>query len=530
MSGRRKDEITDGGQTERPVDGVRGIPSLDRTEVIPLPQAESLVPGRSEGRSRRAPSEEAPHAGAGPEPKALRIVREGSEDLVVPLYSDRSYVFGRAPQCNVVFPHDAVSRQHGRLSVREDGRWVYRDLGSRNGTFLVHGPVAGSEDPRAGALRLNPGRDHALIGGDTLLLGNGRSCLVLLDELPAGLVAGGQRPGAHSRASRELEAAVEVCAHHRLPVFLIGASGSGKTHVARRIHERSRMQGSFIIINCGRLPTDPSQLTSELLGHVKGAYTGANLDRLGKLRAADGGTLFLDEVEFLPRVAQDFLIDVLDGTGSFTPLGAPPDDRAPPPHFRLIAASKRPLAQSGLRPDLCLRLTAADIIPLPTLEERREDIPALVEEFLHQLRLEQAIRAELTPDAIALLQQRRWPGQIRELESTVKVVVAREHAHLRIDGIDGEEDRDLIIGADAVRAHLEKRQLGFDGHPDDSPVGEPAELSASAARKRPADLSAQDIAQALERHGGNKTRAAKELGIAVNTLKALMRRPASKPE
>src|ERR1043165_9936580 len=93
-----------------------------------------------------------------------------------------------------------------------------------------------------------------------------------------------------SQASRRLAEAIEICSRHQLPVLLIGPSGSGKTHVARFIHEASKREGQFILVNCGRLPTDPVQLQSELLGHTKGAFTGATADRVGKFHAADGGT------------------------------------------------------------------------------------------------------------------------------------------------------------------------------------------------------------------------------------------------
>ena len=156
-----------------------------------------------------------------------------------------------------------------------------------------------------------------------------------------GLVAGARSQQSGSPETARLERAINVCARHQLPVFLLGPSGTGKTHVARFIHEASRRKGQFILVNCGRLPTDPVQLQSELLGHARGAFTGATADRIGKFHAADGGTLFLDEVEYLPRAAQDFLIDLLDGSGSFAPLGAPATRHWSRPEMRLIPGSDR---------------------------------------------------------------------------------------------------------------------------------------------------------------------------------------------
>ncbi len=456
------------------------------------------------------------------EPKALLVQREGVEDLVVPLYSDRSYVFGRAPESTVVFPQSTVSRQHGRLSFREDHRWVYRDLNSRNGSYLGRAEALEPGDARQSSRRVGPSRDWVLQVGDTLVLGNGKSRITLLAEVPQGLVAGRRPSRAVSPVATGLERSIEVCARHHLPVFLLGRSGTGKTYIAREIHSRGRLQGNFVVLNCGRLSQDTAALTSELLGHVKGAYTGAAMARVGKLYSANGGTLFLDEVEFLPPLAQDFLIDVLEGTGSLAPLGAPADFREPPPRFRLISASKVPLQQTGLREDLTQRLAAGDVIVLPTLEERREDIPHLVEAFLHRLQVEQRYDAELTSDAIAWLQKADWPGQIRELESTVRTVVAREAARQDLEGIERQR---LIITLEAVKSYLSQRQLGFGG-PSLTPaprVTAPLAESPVSPRKRPGDLTEQDIRSALDKHQGKKSRAAVELGIALNTLKARMK-------
>ncbi|WNG21278.1 sigma-54-dependent Fis family transcriptional regulator [Cystobacter fuscus] len=456
------------------------------------------------------------------EPKALRVQREGIEDLVSPLYPDRAYIFGRSPESTVVFSHEAVSRQHGRLSLREDRRWVYRDLDSKNGSYVGR-PEAPGKESRVRFQRLAPSKDRVLEAGDMVLLGNGRSRLTLLAEMPQ---EGGARPHTTPRVSSatvQLERSIDRCARHPLPVFLRGDSGTGKTFIAREIHRRGGLEGSFVILNCGRLPQDPASLTSELLGHLKGAYTGASLARVGKLYGANGGTLFLDEVEFLPRIAQDFLVDVLEGTGSLAPLGAPADFREPPPRFRLISASKVPLRQTDLRPDLAQRLAAGDFIILPTLEERREDIPHLVATFLHRLKVEQQYDAQLTPEALDFLARANWPGQIRELESTVRTVVAREAAQ---QSLEGNASAPALISLEAVRSYLEQRALGFGGAlgPLLMPrTGSPSVDTLAPVRKRPRALTVQDIQEALARQGGNKTRTAADLGIALNTLKARMK-------
>ncbi len=516
---RNEDDVSKSPVLEAPTtaDEGPGGPSLVRTTFIPLPSTlQPDPPPKPPTRRERIPRERQPPAYR--EPKALRVEREGVPDLLVPLYPDRSYVFGRAPESTVVFPHDAVSRQHGRLSFREDRRWVFRDLNSRNHSFLgdVDLPPIGG-DERGYFQVMSASQDWVVEAGAIILLGNGRSRITLLPEVPDGLVAGPHpRPGG-SPAASQLERAIHICARHQLPVFILGRSGTGKTFIAREIHSRSRLDGNFVILNCGRLPQDPSMLHSELLGHVKGAFTGAAFARVGKFYVANGGTLFLDEVEFLSPAAQDFLIDILEGTGSLAPLGAPSDSREPPPRFRLISASKTALHETALRPDLAQRLATGDVIVLPSLEERREDIPHLVETFLHRLKTEQQYDASFTSDAIAYLQHVDWPGEIRELETTVKAVVAREAAARAIDGVGSTR---MVITLEAVKTYLSQRRIGFGA----SVMAPSARAEGAPAHKRPRDLTESEIRVALEKHGGTKTRAAHELGVALNTLKALMKR------
>jgi len=498
--------------------------TADQVPLPPIPRSSrdpTLETTQELGKPRHAPAggEGLPWTGHQAAPRAVRIVREGARELVLPLYPDQPLLLGRDPKCNIVFPSASVSREHARLWALEDGSWVVRDLGSRNGSSLLRATSGPSGDYRP----LRAAEDTPVGVDDVIVLAGGANWLALEAGVPEPSAAGLTN---QSEASRGLEEAVRICSRHRLPVFLIGPSGSGKTWVARRIHEAAQLEGQFILINCGRLPTDSTQLQSELLGHAKGAYTGAVADRIGKFHAATGGTLFLDEVEHLPPVAQDFLIDLLDGSGNFAPLGAPATRHWLPPKVRLIAASKRPLATSGLRADLCQRLAAADIIPLPTLDERREDIPGLVVEFLFQFSREQAIRVEIEPDAVTLLKQEPWPGQIRELEAAVKVTAAREYA--RQAGPDGSLDS-LLVTAAALRQHLHNRRMGF-GTPTPRPTlhavsspGAEARPTGERGRKRPRDLTAGELQAALAKHGGNKTRAALELGIAVNTLKEKMR-------
>jgi len=429
-------------------------------------------------------------------PRAVRIERTGTEPYVLPLYPDKALTLGRGPECSVVFPSDATSRLHAQLRFVDD-HWLFRDLNSRNGSLLSTGDSVRT----VGATK-----EHRVRVGDEIILGNRDSRLTFLSMIPDDVTRAAEP--AKSAAAKKLERQIEICAKHRLPVFLLGASGVGKTFVARQIHELSKLPGQFVLLNCGRLPHDPAQLTSELLGHVKGAFTGAGNDRVGRLWSADGGTLFLDEVESLPPIAQDFFLDVLEGSGNFLPYGAPIDARRAPPKVRVLSASKVPLTRSKLRPDLCQRLAAGDVIALPSLADRTAEIPGLVDTFLGHLRDEQRIDARVSPEGLRFLQKQTWLGEIRELESTIKVVVSRAWATFELDG---KSPAAIEIGISELRSYLEDRKIGF-GEIDESP--------SARTRKRPSDLSREEIERVLTEHGGNKTRAAESLGIAVNTLKS----------
>jgi DNA-binding NtrC family response regulator len=492
-----------------------GRASLPAPKVT-APGAETTVPQRPSTRQtqeiphlvaveRRSPVPPAP-------PRAMRIEREGAPTLTLVLYADREYLFGRSDDCSVVVASDSVSRQHGRLAFSDsDQLWRYRDLNSTNGSWLLDEAEAGRKLGTTG--RVAEGRDRVVRAGHVLFLGSQRGRITFLPEPPPEALE--PSLGGKSRAARELDHKVDVCARHRLPVFLLGPSGSGKTYFARRLHEQSGATGQFALVNCARLSADHAQLTSELLGHVKGAFTGAAGERRGRLAAANGGTLFLDEVESMNDDAQGFLLDLLEGSGSWAPLGAPPTESWPAPRFRLVSASKIPLGESGLRADLVHRLLLGEIIELPSLEQRREDIPALVHTFLKQLESEQQLQAELTADAVEHLCKARWPGQVRELQTTVRVVVSQVHAEREMDGLSHGR---LLIGVKPVREYLERRARGLGAM-----RSEPRREVEGPTRKRPADLELADLESALAQSRGNKTRAAKLLGIAVNTLKAKLR-------
>jgi two-component system response regulator AtoC len=276
-------------------------------------------------------------------------------------------------------------------------------------------------------------------------------------------------------------------------VLISGESGSGKELVARQIHQRSRCaDGPFLAINCAAL--SESLLESELFGHEKGAFTGANALRRGLFEEAHGGTLFLDEVGDVPPKMQAQLLRALQEgevrrVGGSVPITV---------DVRLVAASNRDLsvevAEKRLRADLFYRLNVVTI-RLPPLRERGDDAMALARHFIarHSIRLGRPI-AELSDEAIECIRQYPWPGNVRELENALARAVAMSQ-------------RDVIVPSDL-----------------------PAVMQASPPTERsPVDhdwptleaLERRYIERVLEKTGGNKTAAATILGVDRRTLQRM---------
>lgn len=218
------------------------------------------------------------------------------------------------------------------------------------------------------------------------------------------------------------------------PVLIRGASGTGKELVARAIHSNSSFKdGKFVAINCSAIPENLFE--SELFGHEKGAFTGADQRKIGKFQYAEGGTLFLDELGDLPVAMQVKLLRVLQEK-AFTPVGA---NREIESNVRIIAATNRPLEEmikkSEFREDLYYRLNVMPIF-LPALSERRGDINSLVNLFIQKFNRAQSKKiVAVTPEALNVLKKYDWPGNIRELENII------EHAFIL------EESNQLQVGS-----------------------------------------------------------------------------------
>ncbi|MFY1830775.1 sigma-54 interaction domain-containing protein [Myxococcus fulvus] len=280
---------------------------------------------------------------------------------------------------------------------------------------------------------------------------------------------------------------VEKVARTESSVLVRGESGTGKEHIAHALHELSaRGKGPFRAINCAALP--PNLLESELFGHVRGAFTGAVRDSPGHFRLAHGGSLFLDEVAELPLDLQAKMLRVLE-TRTVIPVGG----RAPVPvDVRIIAATHRALrreVEAGrFRADLMYRLRVVPIF-LPTLRERRGDILPLALRFLDEQHQRGSRRVErIAPGARKLLESHGWPGNVRELRNVM------EYAY--------------VIGEGPVLREV-------DLPPEFS---EAKALSSAATGTTGATLDEDQVRAALTRAGGNRSEAARLLGVSRVTL------------
>ena len=370
-----------------------------------------------------------------------------------------------------------MSRRH--LALRRLGAtWQVEDLGSRNGTRVNGSPVQGTAP---------------LSDGDVLRTGD--TAFLFVAYPPAEPTQDDHLVGC-SDATVALRRTLDKVAPHDTTVLLTGETGTGKEVAALYLHRQSGRRGPFVAVNCAALSS--SVLESELFGHRKGAFTGADADREGLFRAADGGTLLLDEVGELPPGFQAKLLRVLE-TGVVRPLG---DTRPVKTEVRIVAATNRDLlaeVRAGrFRSDLYARLVQWPL-KLTPLRERRDDIPVLTR---HVLGLAEPPRP-LSADLAEALLLHDWPLNVRELTNVVSIAaIASPGVEL---ALGPEVQRALEAGA-AIASDLTESDETL--QPDDS--GETS---------RPTELPSDDrVDAALRECRGRVAAAARSLGLSRQQL------------
>ena len=295
--------------------------------------------------------------------------------------------------------------------------------------------------------------------------------------------------GSNAKMKRVFDTLAQV-SNTDATVMVSGESGTGKELIANAIHNNSsRKNQPFVALNCAAL--SESILESELFGHERGAFTGAEARRIGRFEYADGGTLFLDEVGDLPASTQVKLLRVVEQK-QIVRVGS---NESISVDVRLISATNRDLTelteQGQFREDLYFRLAVVSML-LPALRERREDIPLLVEAFVQELSEQHGREiTKVTPEAMSLLRRQNWPGNVRELRNCIESMVV-----VTTDG---------ALDVDDIPEHIVKR---------DEPVAPLSALTGITIAEAEREL----MKNTLELVGGNRADAAAMLGIGERTL------------
>jgi two-component system, NtrC family, response regulator AtoC len=433
---------------------------------------------------------------------------------------------GRSRTCDITIDHPSVSREHACF---HGGRPIYvEDLGSTNGTT-----VGGARIPSGARVPIERGQVVAI----------GAAVLVVHGSGDAGVApaAGAEAPPASARkpapagaqqattpsvivaddAMRELHRIVDLVAKGDLSVVLLGETGTGKDVIADAIHRRSpRASSAYVRLNCAALPEN--LLESELFGYERGAFTGAVQAKPGLLEIADGGTLFLDEFAELPLTVQAKLLRVLENR-EITRVGGL---RSRHVDVRFVSATNRDLAAQiragAFRQDLYFRLNGITLT-IPPLRSRRAEIAPLAHQFIVEAcrRVGRPTLA-MTDQALKFLEGQSWPGNIRELKNSIDRAVTLCTG----DIIDVHHLAPIESGFATTAAPTENLHPLHPSIPSSPPTmpdlsAAPTDVSLyEDARRAARELERRRIAEAMERCGGNQTRAAQLLRISRRTLVA----------
>ena len=390
---------------------------------------------------------------------------------------------GTARDNDLQLTDETVSRYHLELRASPEGVRV-SDPGSTNGTFIGGVRVQSGVVPPNSILKL---------GKTTLRLGQGEPLTLALhkEEALAGLR--GQSP-----LMRRLMAQLQRAAGRDASVLLVGESGTGKELCARALHDLGpRRDKPFVTIDCGAL--SPTLIASELFGHEKGAFTGAERAHRGAFAEADGGTLFLDEIGELPPEMQTALLGVLE-RGRFKPVGGRAETAV---DVRVVSATHRDLraeVNAGtFRLDLYYRL-AVVCLTVPPLREHPEDVPLLVEHFLRECG---AVGEAIAPDTLQSWMRHHWPGNVRELRNLVEATLAMGEAPSLADSPSPAAGGDPFAPLLSLDYKQARNRLLY-------------------------DFEERYLTRLLERAGGNVSRAAREARMDRSYLIELLQRHGKK--
>jgi two-component system response regulator AtoC len=413
--------------------------------------------------------------------RAYLVVRTAARAEVRVLAEGESVVLGRGDEADIVVDDTHVSRKNTEIALR-GRRLVVRDLGGRNGT-KVNGAVLRNDE-------------RVVARGDEIAVGPARVTVAAIPTAShapptVGNAAPSETSGivAEDPKVKELFALAERLAQVPTSVLVRGETGVGKELVAERLHAGGpRARGPLVRLNCAALPE--SLLESELFGHEKGAFTGANERKRGMVEAASGGTLFLDEIGDLSLPMQAKLLRVLE-TQRVTRVGGREDLRV---DVRFVAATHRDvdaMVEDGtFRRDLFYRL-AGFVLHVPPLRLRPADIGPLAARFAAAFasRIGRAVTPRIDPEAETLLRSHAWPGNVRELKN------AMEHAVVLATG--------TTIGVE---------------HLPDALLAAPVAAPGASMHDEVDGAERRAVERALEAAGGNRARAAEMLGVSKRTL------------
>ncbi|HEY4107328.1 MAG TPA: sigma 54-interacting transcriptional regulator [Polyangiaceae bacterium] len=438
--------------------------------------------------------------------RAYLIVHGPDRADVVEVPIDRETVIGRGADAHAVIDDARVSRRHARLRWA-DGSLFIDDLGSRNGTNL-NGEVLQNESRKAR-------------GGDCIRLA-GREITVAIVSMNEPAAANDERPEPpsrpvsrphHNAPQRDMPDSVVIAepsmarmfgftrrvAATSTTVLILGETGAGKEVVAQQIHAwSSRHDRPFVRVNCAALPE--TLVESELFGHERGAFTGAERRKIGFAEAAHEGTLFLDEIGELSLPVQAKLLAMLENR-AIVRLGSTVET---PVNVRVITATHRNLTEEvkkgTFREDLYYRIGVV-VIRVPPLRERPSEVTLLAKLFAKRFGAQSGFgEATIAADAAAALVAHQWPGNIRELRNAI------EHA--------------VLLTEDGVirREHLPETVLGGAVSAGSASASRSAGSRAGGVRAALAEVERASIEEALRAEGGNRTRAALKLGISLRSL------------